>query len=111
MEQRLALIEVLDHDRRVQHVVPVTRWPVTIGRAFDCDVVLHDPHVAPHHATLQMADEGLMLTVGDSVNGVTLGDVQLAASHSGLLPGGSGGDQAAGQAGHGTQLHLNLPGG
>lgn len=86
---RLALIEVLDHDRRVQHVVPVTRWPVTVGRALECDVVLHDAHVAPHHATLDMAEGGLTLSVGDSVNGVSWGDVELTAGHSAVLPSGS----------------------
>jgi hypothetical protein len=36
----------------------VTRWPVTIGRALDCDVVLHDPYAAPYHATLDAMGEG-----------------------------------------------------
>ena len=81
--------KVLDHDRRVQHVVPVVRWPVTVGRALECDVVLHDPHVAPHHATSDMADAGLTLSVGDSVNGANWGDVELTSGHSAVLPAGS----------------------
>jgi hypothetical protein len=69
---RLALIEVLDHDGHVLHAVPVRAWPVSIGRALDCDVVLHDPHVAARHATIGRADDAapLALTVGESVNGV-----------------------------------------
>jgi hypothetical protein len=45
-----------------------------VGRAIDCDVVLHDPFVAPHHASLGPADDpsGLVITVGDSVNGVSV---------------------------------------
>jgi|SRR5882672_2627349 len=90
--ERLALIEVLDHDGRVQHSVPVVRWPVTVGRALDCDVVLHDPHVAAHHATLDLVAEGvpaLWLTVGASVNGVRWPERQLAAGASAPLPPGT----------------------
>jgi len=89
--ERLALIEVLDHDGRVQHAVPVTHWPVTVGRALDCDVVLHDPYVAPRHATVDKAADGapgLVLTVGDSVNGVRLAQRRLSSGTSALLPEG-----------------------
>jgi hypothetical protein len=94
MEQgtRLALIEVLDHDGRVQHAVPVTRWPVAVGRALDCDVVLHDPHVAAHHATLDVPADGaagVLLTVGESVNGVRWHGGRLAAGASASLPAGT----------------------
>jgi hypothetical protein len=89
MGERLALIEVLDHDGRVLHAVPVVRWPVTVGRALDCDVVLHDPHVAAHHATLDMADTGVALSVGDSVNGASWHGRTLAAGESALLPDGT----------------------
>ena len=36
-------------------------WPVTIGRAIDCDVVLDDPHVAARHATLERRGRRLSL--------------------------------------------------
>ena len=36
----------------------IERWPVTIGRALDNDVVLSDPHVAPHHATIDLVAGG-----------------------------------------------------
>lgn len=83
--ERLALIELLDHDGRVLHVVAVTHWPVTIGRALDCDVILHDPHVAARHATL---DE-LTLTAGETVNGVRLERGSLAAGESARLAPGA----------------------
>lgn len=67
----LALVEVLERDGRVRSRFVVTHWPVRIGRALDCDVVLDDPHVAPLHATLSAAEgEPAQLQVGDTVNGV-----------------------------------------
>ncbi|HKX94724.1 MAG TPA: FHA domain-containing protein, partial [Methylibium sp.] len=70
----LAMIELLDRDGAVAHRIPVRRWPVTIGRAIDCDVVLDDPHAAPHHATIDgpQADAPARLVVGPSVNGARL---------------------------------------
>ncbi|HWH73714.1 MAG TPA: FHA domain-containing protein, partial [Methylibium sp.] len=61
----LAMVELLDRDGSVAHRIPVRRWPVTIGRAIDCDVVLDDPHVAAHHARLErpIADEPPQLLV------------------------------------------------
>lgn len=72
-EDRLALIELLGRDGRVQRTVDVHRWPVTLGRALDNTVVLDDPHVAPRHATLQVdAQGGLALQAGPGLNGVLL---------------------------------------
>jgi hypothetical protein len=73
-EDRLALIELLDRDGRVRRTLDVHAWPLTLGRALDNTLVLDDPHVAPHHATLALAADGaLQLQVGDSRNGVQLG--------------------------------------
>lgn len=73
-EARLALIELLDRDGRVRRTLDVHAWPLTLGRALDNTVVLDDPHVAPHHATLAIgAEGGLQLQVGASRNGVQLG--------------------------------------
>lgn len=74
-QHRLALIEVLERDGRVRRAIPIERWPATLGRSFDCDVVIDDPHVAAHHATIVQADEGtqLLLQVGATRNGVQVG--------------------------------------
>ena len=72
-ENRVALIELLGRDGRVQHTVDVMRWPVTLGRSLNNTVVLDDPAVAAQHATLLPDAQGrLCLQVGDSVNGVQL---------------------------------------
>jgi hypothetical protein len=87
-QDRLALIELLDRDGHARVAVPVTQWPVTIGRAIDCDVVLDDPHVAPLHATLLQHEEGgVRLEVGPSRNGVRLDRQQLAAGTSAPVAG------------------------
>lgn len=71
MVPRLAQIELLDADGRVQQAWDVAAWPLSIGRALDNHIVLHDPHVAAHHAQLDLDAQGrLVLTVGASRNGV-----------------------------------------
>lgn len=73
MEARLALIEVLGRDGRVRARHPVRTWPVRVGRAFDCDLVLDDPHLAACHAELSAGDEGqVTVTARESLNGVHL---------------------------------------
>jgi len=85
---RLAVVEILDRDGHARQVVPVWHWPVTIGRAIDCDVVLDDPHVAARHATLADGDGTLGLHVGDSVNGARLPNKHIAAGQRVDLPPG-----------------------
>lgn len=79
---KLAIVEVLDRDGHTRLIVPVTSWPITIGRAIDCDVVLDDVHAAAHHATLTGADEAIELTAGDTINGVRAGRKRVAAQQS-----------------------------
>ena len=82
-----ALLEVIDRDGHVRQVWTVQGWPARVGRALDNDVVLTDPHVAPHHFTLTQDEQGqLALVVGDTVNGVAVGLHRIAAGASSLLP-------------------------
>lgn len=68
---RLALVELLDADGRVQQAWDVHAWPLRVGRALDNEVVLHDPHVAAHHAWIDLdADGRLVLHALASRNGV-----------------------------------------
>lgn len=54
--RRLALIELLERDGRVSRVLDVHAWPLCLGRALDNDLVIDDPHLAAHHATLAVAE-------------------------------------------------------
>ena len=90
-ETRLGMVELLDRDGGVAHRVPFTGWPVTLGRALDCDVVLDDPHAAAHHAAIDApAEDGRpVLRVGDTLNGVRLAGRLLAAGATAALPAGT----------------------
>lgn len=103
----LALLEVVDRDGGVRHSVAVTRWPLTVGRAIDNDVVLADPHVAAHHLRIEPGEAGLAITVGDSRNGAWLGKARLVAGAS--RPIAETGEPAAIVLGR-TRLRLRLPG-
>jgi hypothetical protein len=84
--ETLALIEVLDRDGQPRHAVRVTQWPVRIGRAIDCEVVIDDPHVAAHHAELVSRDDGVHVVPASTVNGVRLGRATIVAGTTPVLP-------------------------
>ena len=84
--ETLALIEALDRDGHPRQILRVAQWPVRIGRAIDCDLVLDDPHVAPLHATLDWREDGLHVEPAATVNGVRLGAAAIAPGSSPLLP-------------------------
>ena len=84
--ETLALIETLDRDGQPRQTLRVSQWPVRIGRAIDCDLVLDDPHVAAHHATLDIREDGLHVLPAASVNGVRLGRASVAPGSAPLLP-------------------------
>jgi len=51
-----------------------TATPITIGRAYDNDVVVDDPHVAAHHLRIVRSDEGVLKAEDlGSRNGLYLG--------------------------------------
>lgn len=86
-DTRIALIERLDRDGHVLQSLPVYRWPVTIGRAFEADVVLDDPHLAPLHATLDEVDGQVNLSLGQTLNGAMVGTRHLTAGQTTALDG------------------------
>jgi hypothetical protein len=110
----LALLEALDRDGMVRQAWRIERWPVTIGRALDNDVVLTEPHVAAHHATIDLvpAAEGagadsLVVTAGATENGLRVGRERVAGGASQTLA-DTGRDLDL-QIGR-TSLRLRLPG-
>jgi hypothetical protein len=72
-EDRIALIEQLERDGRVLRCVDVRGWPLSIGRALENHLVIDDPHLAPRHAVLALAEDGsLQLRALPSQNGLRL---------------------------------------
>lgn len=102
---RLALIELLERDGRVSRVLDVHAWPLTIGRAMTCDLVIDDPHVAALHATLDTTEAGsLRLHVGDTLNGLQWAGRNLRSGEGVDLP-DSGGTLQLGA----LRLRVRLP--
>lgn len=71
----LGLIEAFDRHGALLARVPITHWPVTVGRAMDCDLVLDDPFVAPKHLRITRTADGhrtVQVQVLETRNGVRL---------------------------------------
>jgi hypothetical protein len=67
----LIFVEVLGRAGEVVQRHPVPRLPATLGRAYDNDVILDDPYVAPHHLRLERTESGELALVDlESRNGL-----------------------------------------
>jgi hypothetical protein len=91
-------VEVLGRTGDVAQRVALDRLPATIGRAYDNDVIIDDPFVAPHHLRVERLDDGRLHVVDlDSRNGLHLtqpqrrvreafvsGDMRLRIGHTQL---------------------------
>jgi FHA domain len=108
----MALLEAVDRDGLVRQSWRIEHWPVSIGRALDNTVVISDPHVAAHHASLDVAhDETGVATItvrtGDTNNGVVVGRERISGGATkAIVDGGRDLELHIGRA----QLRLRLPG-
>ena len=74
----LALLEAIDRDGLVRQAWRVERWPLTIGRALDNDVVLSEAYIAAHHASIDIAAgkdgaaSAISVRAGETKNGLTV---------------------------------------
>jgi hypothetical protein len=84
----IALVEWVGRDGRVLRTQPVYAWPVTIGRALSCDVVLDDSHVAPEHASLDLHGGSLLVRIGQTINGAAINHHHVLAGSQAALPAG-----------------------
>lgn len=88
----LGLIEAHDRHGALLARAPITRWPVTVGRALDCDLVLDDPFVAPRHLRIdRAADEHrtVQVEVLETRNGARLQRKRHAQGERFDWPGGT----------------------
>lgn len=75
MMPTLGLIEAFDRHGALLARAPITRWPVTVGRGLDCDLVLDDPFVAPTHLRIDRQEDApraVQVEVLHTRNGVRL---------------------------------------
>lgn len=75
MMPTLALLEAFDRHGALLARASVTRWPVTVGRSLECDLVLDDPHVAPAHLRIDRqadAPRTVSVEVQQTLNGALL---------------------------------------
>lgn len=70
-------VEQLTPDGEVAHRTQVNHLPIRIGRAYDNDIILDDPHTAAHHAQIEFnqLDELIISDLG-SYNGITHANVR-----------------------------------
>ena len=66
-------VEIIHRGREVRHRYRLDHLPIRIGRAYDNDVILDDPHTAAHHAVVEEDDAGgLRIRELESRNGIVL---------------------------------------
>ncbi|MBF0142399.1 MAG: FHA domain-containing protein [Magnetococcales bacterium] len=70
----VAFLEIIDRAGELGSRHAITRWPCRVGRGYDMDVILDDPHVAPAHAELSLnAAGGVEIRDLGSLNGTSRG--------------------------------------
>jgi hypothetical protein len=103
----VGVVELLERDGAPRLLHVVHEWPLTVGRALDNQLLLADPHVAPHHLAIAPGEQGLELQVLDSENGVQLGAKHLRrGEREPLRAEGEPVELVLGR----TRLRLRLPG-
>ncbi len=69
--EEVIILEVLEKSGSVRERMRLTAFPVTIGRAYDNDVILDDECVSPHHLSIERDDQGALRAVDmNSENGL-----------------------------------------
>ena len=88
-------IELLARNGKVLERKRFMQTPVRIGRAYDNDLIIDDPYMAPHHALLEEQQGELVLGSVDTRNGIVVnkrsvdqvqvhGDTQVRLGHTRL---------------------------
>jgi hypothetical protein len=55
---------------------------ITVGRAYDNQLILSDTSIDPHHLSINITDNGIIVNDMDSINGVRLNHQLLAKNHN-----------------------------
>ncbi|MEM9101992.1 MAG: FHA domain-containing protein [Pseudomonadota bacterium] len=65
------IIEVYSRSGKFLERFRTSKTSFTLGRAFSCDVILSEPHISPHHVTVEVNESlnAWQLTDADTING------------------------------------------
>lgn len=63
-------VELLQRNDEVRKRHTLPKLPIRIGRAYDNDLILDDPYIAPHHAIIEQNLDGLRIRDLGSQNGI-----------------------------------------
>lgn len=67
---KVIILEVLDYRRKVEARHKLNVFPITIGRAYDCDVIVNDEYVSPHHVRIKADEKEITAVDLNSTNGL-----------------------------------------
>ncbi|WP_020558085.1 FHA domain-containing protein [Thiofilum flexile] len=70
------ILEVQDRSLNQYHIIE--KYPVTIGRAFDNDIIISDNTISPHHLVIDQNDTGIIVENLSNENGASLNNKKLA---------------------------------
>jgi hypothetical protein len=77
----VAFVEIVNSHGAVIARHALSAFPVSIGRAYDCSVILDDPFAAAHHVTVTPNEQGgLMLSDLGSRNGTFIGKRHISST-------------------------------
>ena len=62
------IVEIHDAHRRLPAYRHIARFPLTIGRGYNNDIILNDPYVAAEHIVLDATQDGWLLRQLDATN-------------------------------------------
>jgi hypothetical protein len=67
------VIEVLNRSGQVLQRIVYSGGNLTVGRAFDNDIIVGDPYVCPHHLEIEQQEGGMRVRDLESINGSYIG--------------------------------------
>jgi hypothetical protein len=83
------VLEIRDANGRLVARQRVSEFPITLGRAYDNDVILDDAYVSPHHLRLIEGENGEVIAEDlGSVNGMREGSSRASAVRAVVASGG-----------------------
>ncbi len=69
--EEVIVLEVLEKSGKVRERMRLSSFPVTIGRAYDNDIILDDEYVSPRHLSVEWDEQGALRVVDlNSENGL-----------------------------------------